>query len=283
MILDLCNSLGITLSDRDIERAHRLGFSGPKDRPILVKFHHFGTRQLVWKKRNIFKSKDILVLEDFPSEVLQRRRVFSPVIKAAYASQGQYKAKLNVDKLIVNGIQYTTKDLHKLPDELHPSVLTTVKRGNIIAFFSRSSMLSNHYPAPFVKDGVQFHTSEQYLMFKKAKHFNDEVTAAAILSSKDPVHAKQLGKKVSNFCSSDWNKVRDAHMLTALEQKFRQNDTLATFLKSTGMSTLVEANPKDQYWGAGVPLDHDDIWDCNKWNGRNRLGELLQEIRQSIK
>ena len=77
--------------------------------------------------------------------------------------------------------------------------------------------------------------------------------------------------------------IRVAHMLTALGQKFKQNDTLGTFLKSIGMSTLVEANPKDQYWGAGISLDHDDIWDCNKWNGRKRLGELLKEIRQSIK
>ena len=166
IIARICHDQGINLAHRDIECAHKIGFAGKSDRPILVRFHHFKTRLAVLMLKNEFKNKGIIIQEDFPVEVLRRRRLFAPVLKGAFASNGHYKAKLNGDKLILNGQQYTTNDLHKLPQEIQPDKLTTIKQGNYIAFFITHSKLSNHYPAPFMQDGTRFESAEHFYTFK---------------------------------------------------------------------------------------------------------------------
>ena len=215
-------------------------------------------------------------------EVVERRRIFKPILKAVFKSNGKYKAHLSGDKLVLDGHLYSVKDLDKLPDELRLENLCTVTNGNMIGFFTKNSKLSNHYPCTFKQDGLTFQSSEQYLMFKKAKLFEDEVRATAVLNTSDPAHAKSLGRKVENFNPVVWNKASSAYMEAALMAKFQQNDDLGTFLKNTGNKLLVEANPTDQYWGVGLSLDDGSLWDQTKWKGKNKLGTLLMEIRDKL-
>ena len=251
LISDLCFQLNIPLPEYSIERAHRLGKIASS--PIIVKFYHYKIRQKVFAERERFKEKGITVVEDYPREILKRRKTFTPTLQAAYKS-AKYKARLVADKLLLNGKLYTTKDLDKLPEDLKPSVLTTVSHGNSVAFFTSHSALSNHYSCTFNQDGYIFSSSEQYFMFKKAKYFHDEVTAAAILKSSDPLEAKSLGKKVQNFDAESWKAVRYIYMRTALTAKFTQNEKLKGFLKATGKKTLIEANAFDKFWGVGLSL-----------------------------
>ena len=65
--------------------------------------------------------------------------------------------------------------------------------------------------------------------------------------------------------------------------KFSQNQELASFLTKTGTTVLVEANPTDRYWGAGIPLRDNNIFDKDKWKGQNKAGQVLSRVRQSIK
>ena len=282
LIIQLCKDNGIELNPRSIERAHRVGFKGPKDRPIIVKFFHYKDRQAILQAKGKFKDIGILVFEDFVPEVISRRKMFTPVLHAVHASGGKYKAKLNMDKLIVNSKQYTTTDLEKLPDDINPYVLSTVKKGETTAFFTRFSKLSNHFPSQFKLDGVTFASVEQFYMYKAAKHFGEEATATSILSSVDPVVAKKLGSKVCTSNKAAWDSVRDKYMREGLIAKFTQNHELGEFLKSTGNSTLIEANPKDKYWGVGLALQDENIWIKNKWVGQNKLGRLLVQIRQTL-
>ena len=73
--------------------------------------------------------------------------------------------------------------------------MSTVSKGDIIAFFRHFSMLSNHYRCLFDQGGKTFNSVEQCFMYHKAKEFGDEATAHAILCSEDPAHAKALGEK----------------------------------------------------------------------------------------
>ena len=41
----------------DIERAHRVGFAGPSDRPILVRFQNFKTKTEILKKKKMNSRK----------------------------------------------------------------------------------------------------------------------------------------------------------------------------------------------------------------------------------
>ena len=280
VILDMCNSYNLNLQENSIERAHRLRNTQP-DSPIIAKFLSYRDKLQVIRLKQKFREAGVLVTEDFPAEVIQRRRLFSSVITAAYKSK--YKAHLSFDKLIVDSKVYTTNDLDKLPENLQPSNLCTVTKDGITAFYTSHSKLSNHHPCLFTVDDTTFKSVEQFYMFKKATLFNDDVTAQKILQSDDPVVANSLGKRVHNFDRDVWRKSRDHYMQTALHAKFSQNSELSDFLRNTGEAMLVEASPHDKYWGAGYSLDDDEIWDPSKWKGLNTLGKMLCDIRDNIK
>ena len=119
-------------------------------------------------------------------------------------------------------------------------------------------------------------------MYKKAMYFHDTHTAEQVLHTTDPKQAKRLGKTVKNFDLAQWSSVCDTIMRTGLSAKFLENDTLASFLRSTGDSNLVEGNPHDKYWGVGLSMQDDDVWISSKWKGKNVLGKLLEEVRSAL-
>ena len=206
-ILEICAQYGINIASSDIERAHRVGYAGKAERPIIVKFLRYKVREEVFhafkRLRGAGMNHPITVVEDFPIEVAERRRIFRPILNAAFKSGGNHKAHLSVDKLVLDGQLYSTGELDKLPAELRPENLCTITKGNMIGF-------------------------EQYLMFKKAKLFEDEVKARAVMNTSDPVRAKSLGRKVENFNPKIWNSMSSSYMETALKAKFQQNVGLGT-------------------------------------------------------
>ena len=71
-------------------------------------------------------------------------------------------------------------------------------------------------------------------------------------------------------------------MRKGLAAKFTQNSDLNQFLRQTGDKLLIEANPTDYYWGAGLSLQDKDIWNPSKWKGKNVLGTLLAQVREEL-
>ena len=57
-----------------IDKCHRLG---PKTigrpRPIIAKFVFYKQRELIWANKKNLKGSDVIVKEDFPAEIEQRR------------------------------------------------------------------------------------------------------------------------------------------------------------------------------------------------------------------
>ena len=281
IVLEMCDKWNLDLPKNCIERAYKLR-GRQSDSPIIVKFLSFKDKLQVIRQKHRFRECGILVVEDFPMEVAQRRRLFAPVLTAAYKSG--HKAHLSMDKLILDSKSYTVSDLDKLPQELQPNNLYTTTKGSTTAFYTLHSKLSNHHPCSFDVDGTTFKSVEQYFMFKKAALFGDNVTAQQVLKTSDPSVAKSLGKKIHNFDMDIWRNSRDEYMRKAIHAKFSQDSSnLANFLIQTGDATLVEANPHDSYWGAGLSLTDDKLWDPSKWKGSNILGRMLCELREKIK
>ena len=245
LIIRLCHGKGIILDSRDIVRAHRTGPIVNNKPAIIVKFTHYKDKQKILKLKSTFFNDGLLVIKDFPPEFLQKRKIFSPILRAAHNSNGKYRARLVVDRLLVNGKQYSASEIDKLPPDLNPKNLATVSRGNITAFFTASSPLSNHHSCSFKLQNQNFASVEQYFMYCKASHFQDEQKAREILDTDNPKTAKALGRQVSNFDKSAWFNVCDRFMKDALIAKYTQNPNLGKFLKDTGESRLVEANPND--------------------------------------
>ncbi len=72
-----------------IVRCHRLG---PKRRnaqrscTIITKFQWFGDRMKVWQARKHLKGTRTFINEDFPKEILEKRRVLRPIMPKTKAS-----------------------------------------------------------------------------------------------------------------------------------------------------------------------------------------------------
>ena len=165
------------------------------------------------------------------------------------------KPKLLTDRVILGGRIYTVDNIQSIPvQELLPAYVFTPRAMGVTAFFSKSSPLSNHYPAPFIFKERKFHSSEQCFMFQKATYFKDQEAADRILQSKTPVEAKEIGKRITNFNNKLWPSVAEECMFKAVLSKFSPNEDLADFLRATGNTELMEANPSDTFWGAGMAL-----------------------------
>jgi len=69
----------------------------------------------------------------------------------------------------------------------------------------------------------------------------------------------------------DWDVHRNTVMEEAVAAKFKQNKELQDRLLATGDAPLVEASPRDSYWGAGAD-----------GKGQNRLGQILERVRANL-
>jgi len=142
-----------------------------------------------------------------------------------------------------------------------------------IRFYSKIAAyheLSNFAPFGFEADGVYWPTVEHYF---QAQKFPGAVSAAyreKIRAAKTPKEAKALGRTRNIAIRPDWEEVRDGVMLAALRKKFAAGE-LRELLRATGDRPLVEASPFDSYWGCG-----------RSERGKNRLGELLMQVRSEL-
>uniref|UniRef100_A0A1A8GU29 Uncharacterized protein n=1 Tax=Nothobranchius korthausae TaxID=1143690 RepID=A0A1A8GU29_9TELE len=88
-------------------RVHRLGArrtDSRRPRPIVAKFEHFKQKILVKSHGRELKGKDFSVNDQFPKEILDRRRVLFPLRKK-FIQEGK-RAVISVDKLYVDNKLY---------------------------------------------------------------------------------------------------------------------------------------------------------------------------------
>ena len=139
---------------------------------------------------------------------------------------------------------------------------------------------SNWHPAEFTYKGHLFKNSEQAFMWEKAMTFEDHETANKILKTESPKDAKDLGRLVKGYNDKIWEEVRYDYMFDVCMQKFLQNDKLKEKLLSC--QNFVEASPYDVIWGIGMGENEPGIENPKNWKGLNLLGQVLDEVRDSI-
>lgn len=142
--------------------------------------------------------------------------------------------------------------------------------------------LSNWYLSNFIIEGMLFSSMEQYMMYKKAMCFDDQLVASKILETKDVAEIKALGRQVSNYNDSIWNGMRQILIYEGLLAKFTQNEDLKEKLISTGDAILAECAVKDRIWGIGLSMTSPKRLDIYQWNGQNLLGYALMLVRNRI-
>ena len=257
-------------------------YTDGKRRPINVSFMHPKDKQLLLThSKSIYADSKVSIKEDLPEYIIESNKILLPILKAARFYK--HFATLDKDQLNIDGKIYTVDDLHLLPDYLLPSRATTLSKDAMTVFFKGSSTFSNHYPCTFTIDNEQFNCSEQSYFYSKAKFFKDEYTAQEILNENNPVLQKKLAKSIKNVVEENWAQVKENYMYKSLKAKFTQNILLKNVLLETNNNVLVEGNPNDNYWSAGLSVYSRDIWKSSLWPGKNRLGKLLEEIRSELK
>lgn len=141
---------------------------------------------------------------------------------------------------------------------------------------------SQWYPCQFVIDGEIYNCAEQYMMAMKATIFGDFESLDKIMEANHPAVQKRIGRGVKNFRPDVWNKLAKALVYRANIAKFSE-PILKKFILSTGDTELVEASPTDKIWGIGLPEGHPDTLDKTKWQGTNWLGEVLMQVRETLR
>jgi DNA-directed RNA polymerase II subunit RPB2 len=107
----------------------------------------------------------------------------------------------------------------------------------------------------------------QAMKFPSEPAYQEEIRLAPT-----PARAKKMGLNPGHALRGDWDAIKERVMKDALRAKFTQNPGLLSILQGTGTKRLENVAPGDAYWGVGV-----------RGAGRNRLGALLEEVREELK
>ncbi len=143
--------------------------------------------------------------------------------------------------------------------------------------------LSNWFLSKFIVDNIVFSSMEQYMMYKKAEVFGDEVIKKEIMSTDNVGMIKALGRQVSNYNNTVWNGMRQIIIYEGLYAKYSQNDDLKEKLLKTGNRLLAECAVQDKIWATGISMKDDSCYDMNNWTGQNLLGFATMLVREKIR
>lgn len=158
----ISNILGVTGVKFDV--AHRIGAAAfRKDRRVIVKFKDLEDKTTIWEARLKLKTKEnaqYKLLMDKPNAMKDREAISFKIVQTALRSHNYKQAKFVGGKVIIDNVSYRYEDFDMLPDELSPNNIYSPRSGLAIVFFTKHSMLSNHYLTKFVVDGVFFTSVE---------------------------------------------------------------------------------------------------------------------------
>ena len=143
---------------------------------------------------------------------------------------------------------------------------------DIDSFSGQYRWLSNFYPCVVYLNGLMFYSVENAYQAAKT---NDRVDQIAV-TRMTPAGAKRYCRALPR--PEDWDERKEKVMLYLLRQKFldRSDAFFLRKLQRTGDARLIEGNT----WG-------DTYWGCvrnaaGEWEGKNRLGQMLMQVRGEI-
>ena len=267
-----------TAKKATIISTRRLGpYNENKNRPISVMFDKRSDVEYLLRNKS-FLPRGVYVDREYSKDTEEKRRVLRPILKAARnMPMFQKKCKMVGDHLVLKGKRYDVDNLDELPEEINGFEVTSKQERNTLGFYGELNPFSNFHRSPFNLNGIDFHSSEQFIQYTKATHHKDSALATKILQCETALECKQLGKTIDT--SSDnpyWEDCAKEKCKPGIVAKFQQNRPLLNTLLGTRDKRLMECS-YDQLWGTGIPL-HYDNW-LKSVTDTGILGEILMEIR----
>ncbi|CAB4486429.1 unnamed protein product [Rhizophagus irregularis] len=175
---------------------------------------------------------------------------------------------------------YTTSWMEKYGKIMDNVIQKAYRDEDKIYFYNKDEPyyeFTNFYRAPIRKDFEEWPTTEHY--FQAAK-FKDRYIRNNIRFAYTAREAFTIARKNDFRKREDWESpippdnviFKEGIMKEALWLKFTQHENLKYKLLSTGKVKIFEHTENDRYWGDGG----------KNQNGRNRLGIMLQELREML-
>ena len=156
-------------SKTSIECVVRLGKYNPlRARPVKVMCGNKSDADHILRNRK--KLPDgIFVDKEYSKATDREQRLLRPIIKAARKSEN-YKGLCRLDgpHLVIDGKRYNRDNLHTLPADLDATTLCSKTNEEVLAFFGELHPLSNFHQCSFNVENNMFHSSEQYIQWKKS-------------------------------------------------------------------------------------------------------------------
>ena len=138
-------------------------------------------------------------------------------------------------------------------------------------FTEEYHFLSNFYPVYIEVNNLIYPTLEHAYQAMKTFDLDER---KKIRDEKSPGKAKRLARKLK--CREDWDLVKEEIMKELLTIKFNI-ETFKRRLLETGESILIEGNAwHDNEWGSCMCSR------CINIEGKNKLGKILMEVRNSL-
>jgi ribA/ribD-fused uncharacterized protein len=128
---------------------------------------------------------------------------------------------------------------------------------------------SNFAAYPVFVDNQWWPTSEHYY---QAHKYKKPELMEWVRSASTPLEAALRGRDKNIPKRADWEQRKDEFMEKAVKDKFTRHENLRRLLLSTGDARLYEHTANDCYWA-----------DCGDRSGKNKLGHLLEKIRQDLR
>ena len=261
-----------------IDNIHRLPGRPRGTKPVIVRFVRYMDRDRVWAAKKKLYQTDIFIREHLQADVAARQRELMPVFKAL-KSNGE-TVSLTRDTITHAKRQYGVASV----SQLYPVLQSTdpcAKVGEVYAYFSRHSPLSNFHKCKFEYEGKDYSCVEEAYQTQKAASHHREDLVYRITHSTDPVEMKRYGDAIDN---KNWYQSGEAvRVMTAIVRaKFTQCQRPREFLVNSGDKPIAEASPTDKFWGIGVSRFNMDSQTVAKWKGKNHMGVILQKIRAEL-
>ncbi|UYL07308.1 NADAR family protein [Bdellovibrio sp. SKB1291214] len=128
---------------------------------------------------------------------------------------------------------------------------------------------SNFANYPIFVDNEWWPTSEHYY---QAHKYQTPELIKWVQDAPNAMEAANRGRDANVPKRADWDDVKDGFMEKAVVDKFTRHEKLKTLLLSTGSARIFEHTKNDCYWA-----------DCGDRTGKNKLGLLLEKVRESLR
>ena len=273
----------ITAKTLTIRKCRRLGkFKRDRIRPISVEFVHKEDRSYVLENRS-YLSEGVFADKEYPPEIDRVRRSLLPILRAAKRLD-KYKdqSRMNYDRVVIQGKDYTLNNLHELPEDINSFKATSKMDDSTVGFFREANPLSNFHPAKFSFNGETYISSEQFIQATKATYFGDRDTAMKIMGCKTSFDCKLLSWNIQNVDTQKWDAIAMNLCEPGIRAKFVQNPYLLdTLTRRTQNKTIVEC-AGDRLWGTGTALSEEGCLNRDRWTTQGILGRILERIRSEF-